>query len=396
MKVKIIKKGAEVKQKGKPVNEARSKRAAAREMVANVSDWVSDLQDRGYQVQNTTYPFLLDDFGDGDTDIQDVCNIPMQGIEWDRVAPCAYSTEYSSLVGLFPVSPYWVYTYAKSVREYYGDAATVAVGLVRHDGRPGYDSPDQLAADIAAAKAAGVPRFLFSSSCSNYGASGDGFLDEDASFNPVTPYAESKVWVERDVSRMADDTFSPTFLRNATAYGVSSRLRGDLVVNNLTGYAFISGKVLIKSDGMPWRPLVHIEDIALAFKCILEAPRDLVHNEAFNVGLTSENYRIHEVADMVQEIVPGSSVTYASDASPDARNYRVNCDKILNTLTNFKPRWTVRKGIEQLYAAYRSQCMSEEDFLGPRYQRVKHVKELIAAGRLDSRLQWQETLALQA
>ncbi len=169
------------------------------------------------------------------------------------------------------------------------------------------------------AQQAGVPRYIFSSSCSNYGAAGDDFLDETAAFHPVTPYAQSKVWVERDVAKLADDSFSPTFLRSATAFGVSARLRADLVVNNLVGYAYTTGDVLIKSDGMPWRPLVHIEDIARAFVAVLEAPRDLVHNEAFNVGMTSENYRVRDVADMVAEIVPSSRVTYAGDASPDAQ-----------------------------------------------------------------------------
>jgi len=195
------------------------------------------------------------------------------------------------------------------------------------------------------AKQAGVSRFVFSSSCSNYGAAGNDFLTEEASFNPVTPYAESKVWVERDVAPLADASFSPTFLRSSTAYGASTRLRGDLVVNNLVGYALTTGQVLIKSDGMPWRPLVHIEDISRAFVSVLEAPRELVHNESFNVGMTSENYRVREVAEMVAEAVPSSKVTYAGDASPDMRNYRVNCDKLAQRLPSYQPQWTVRKGI---------------------------------------------------
>ncbi len=240
------------------------------------------------------------------------------------------------------------------------------------------------------AKQAGVERFVFSSSCSNYGAAGDDFLDETASFNPVTPYAESKVWVERDVAPLADARFTPVFLRSATAYGVSTRLRGDLVVNNLVGYAFTTGEVLIKSDGMPWRPLVHIEDISRAFVAVLEAPAEVVRGEAFNVGRTSENYRVREVADMVAEIVPGARVTYAAGASPDARNYRVNCDKLPRLVPAFDPKWTVRKGIEQLHAAYRAHGLTAEEFLSGRYIRLRHVRELQDSGRLDEGLHWRE------
>ncbi|HVS78329.1 MAG TPA: SDR family oxidoreductase [Steroidobacteraceae bacterium] len=239
------------------------------------------------------------------------------------------------------------------------------------------------------AKEAGVARYIFSSSCSNYGAAGDDFLDETAGFNPVTPYAQSKVWVERDVSSMADASFSPTFLRSATAFGVSSRLRGDLVVNNLVGYACTSGDVLIKSDGMPWRPLVHIEDIARAFVAVLEAPRELVHNEAFNVGITSENYRVRQVAEMVAEVVPCSRVTYAGDASPDARNYRVSCEKIRARLPAFQPRWSVRKGIEQVYEAFCRHGVSSEAFLSSQFIRLKRIRELQTAGALDEKLRWR-------
>ena len=239
------------------------------------------------------------------------------------------------------------------------------------------------------AKEAGVPRYIFSSSCSNYGAAGDAFLDESAGFNPVTPYAQSKVWVERDVAKLADESFSPTFLRSATAFGVSSRLRGDLVVNNRVGYACTTGDVLIKSDGMPWRPLVHIEDIAKAFVAVLEAPRELVHNESFNVGITSENYRVRDVAEMVAEVVPGSRVTYAGDASPDARNYRVDCGKIRARLPAFQPNWTVRKGIEQVYEAFSHHCTSAEEFLSSQFIRLKRIRELQSAGTLDEMLRWR-------
>jgi nucleoside-diphosphate-sugar epimerase len=236
------------------------------------------------------------------------------------------------------------------------------------------------------AKEAGVTRFLFSSSCSLYGAAGDEPLDEEAGFNPVTPYGESKLLVETDLRRLADDEFSPTYLRNATAYGYSPRLRGDLVVNNLAAYAFTTGKVLLKSDGSSWRPLVHIEDISRAFVAILDAPRELVHDEAFNVGRTEENYKIRDVATIVGEVVPGSTVAFADGASPDIRNYRVNCDKLAKTLPAFQPRWTVRDAVEELYDAYLAHGLRLDDFLSRRFMRVKHVLELQAEGLLDDHL----------
>ncbi len=240
-----------------------------------------------------------------------------------------------------------------------------------------------------AAKAAGVPRFLHSSSCSLYGAAGDAPIDETGKFNPVTPYGESKVFVERDVTPMADDTFSPTFLRNATAYGVSPRLRGDLVVNNLTGYAFTTGEVLLKSDGTPWRPLVHILDISRAFLTILEAPREKVHAQAFNIGATKENYQMIDVARIVADVVPNSKIEIAEGAGPDKRCYRVDCDRITRVL-GFECEWTVRKGVEELYAAYKNHGLTLEEFESGRYLRIRHVRSLIESGRLSTDLRMSE------
>jgi nucleoside-diphosphate-sugar epimerase len=232
-----------------------------------------------------------------------------------------------------------------------------------------------------AAKAAGVPRFVQSSTCSLYGAHGDAFLDEHAQFHPVTAYGSSKVLAEADMLAMADDTFSPTFLRNATAYGVSSRLRGDLVVNNLVGYAYTTGQVFMKSDGTPWRPLVHIEDISRAFLAVLHAPLDVVHAEAFNVGATKENYQIRDVAAIVESVVAGSTVTLAEEAGPDLRNYQ---------LPDAAAQWTVRRGAEELLAAYEATGLTLDDLTGHRLQRIRHVRDLRERGELSADLRWRE------
>mgnify|MGYP000555744038 CR=1 FL=1 len=237
-----------------------------------------------------------------------------------------------------------------------------------------------------AAKEAGVERFLFSSSCSLYGAGGESFLDENAAFYPCTPYGESKVRVEQEVAPLADESFSPVYLRNATAYGVSRRLRADIVVNNLVGHAVTTGKVLLQSDGTPWRPLVHIRDIIHAFETMLLAPREVIHNQAFNVGRTSENFQIRDVAKMVAEVVPNCEVAFAAGAVADARDYRVDFKKIEQTLPGFRPTWTLRKGIEEMYQAYRDAELSKDEFMGPRYYRLRTVEGLKARGLLDDNL----------
>jgi nucleoside-diphosphate-sugar epimerase len=240
------------------------------------------------------------------------------------------------------------------------------------------------------AKSVGVSRYIFSSSCSNYGAGGEDLLDEQSAFNPVTPYGISKVKTEQDVAKLADDNFSPIYLRNATAYGVSPRLRFDLVLNNLVAWAYTTQLVYLKSDGTPWRPIVHIEDISRAFVAALEAPRELVHNQAFNVVPLGENYRIRELAEIVAETVPGCRIEYAPDAGPDTRCYRVDSGKIMQTLPEFKPRWNARRGAQELYEAYQKIGLTLEEFEGPKYQRIGHIKELIAQGRLDDTLRWRE------
>jgi len=240
-----------------------------------------------------------------------------------------------------------------------------------------------------AAKNAGVSRYLFSSSCSLYGAPGtNDLVDETAPFAPVTAYAESKIKVEQQVSALADGDFSPTYLRNTTAYGWSPQLRGDIVVNNLVAYAFITGEVLIKSDGTPWRPLVHVEDISRAFLAVLEADREVIHNEAFNIGRTDENFQISTVGDMVANVVPNSRVVYAPGGEPDTRSYRVDFSKLANALPSSEPRWTVQKGIEQLYEAYDKYGLTLEEFEG-RYLRIRHLRRLLSENKLGSGLRWQ-------
>jgi nucleoside-diphosphate-sugar epimerase len=243
------------------------------------------------------------------------------------------------------------------------------------------------------AKELGISRFVFASSCSNYGAAGDAMQDETGELNPMTPYAKSKVMVERDVSQLADDRFSPVFMRNATAYGISARMRFDIVLNNLTAWAYTTGQIYLKSDGTPWRPMVHIEDIGRAAIAALEAPAEVVHNQAFNVGRNEENYQMRDLAEVVRDTVPNCAIRFADGAEPDKRNYRVDFAKYAHAFPNHRLRWDVRSGAKQIYESYRQYGLQKDEYEGPRYKRIAQIKQLLASGDLDDTLRFRHVTA---
>lgn len=238
------------------------------------------------------------------------------------------------------------------------------------------------------AKKLGIERYVYTSSCSVYGLGKGDFLDETSEVNPQTAYAECKVKVERDVGAMADDNFSPTFLRNATAYGASPRMRFDIVLNDLTALAWTTKKIAMTSDGTPWRPLVHVLDICSAIASAVEAPKDAVHNQIFNVGHSEDNYQVKDIAAIVGAEIPGCEVTLG-DSSGDNRSYRVNFDKINSTLPGFKCEWNAEKGAKQLHEVYRQIDMSSETYQARPFTRLKQLNYLLQTGQLNDEFFWQ-------
>lgn len=240
------------------------------------------------------------------------------------------------------------------------------------------------------AKKAGVKRFIFSSSCSLYGISPDDKpIKENGQLTPITSYAKSKVEAEKDISSLATSSFHPIFMRNATVYGISRSMRLDLVVNNLSAWGFLNNKVAVNSDGTPWRPLIHVEDVCRAFIAALKAPPEKINNQAFNVGLNEENYQVKDIARQVKEIIPGCQVEILNKTGPDERTYRVDFSKIKKTLPQFKPIWSLKKGIGELYLGYENLGLSKKDFESPKFFRMKWMKELIRSEKLDRKLKWK-------
>lgn len=224
------------------------------------------------------------------------------------------------------------------------------------------------------AKRAGVPRFLFAGSCSVYGKGEKLDLDENDPLNPLTAYAQSKIETETEVSKLADDAFTPVYLRNATAYGHSPMLRIDLVVNNLLGSALSYGEIRIMSDGSPWRPLIHCRDIARAFIALAEAPKETVHNKAINVGGNAENYQVRDVGDQVQRLIPSAKIAYTGEVGADPRNYRVKFDLLNALLPDFKLQYTLASGMEELHRKMVDHGFGKEDFEGDQFVRLRTLK----------------------
>lgn len=241
------------------------------------------------------------------------------------------------------------------------------------------------------AKAAGVKRFIFSSSCSMYGTTGGEKATEESQVQPLTAYAKSKVDAEQGLGKLADKNFSPVFLRNGTAYGHSPALRFDLVLNNLVGSALTTGRITILSDGTPWRPLVHVEDISHAAIAALQAPQDAIHNEAFNIGRPNGNYQVRTVAEAVHDVLPGCEITFGSDKpDPDKRDYLVTFDKVMAALPSFQPKWELKDAAQKIVDHFQDNPLKEEDFRGPRYIRLKRLKKLLEEKRLNDQLYWTE------
>lgn len=237
-------------------------------------------------------------------------------------------------------------------------------------------------------KQAGVPRFVYTSSCSVYGLGAADLCTEATPVDPQTAYARCKVLVERDVAWLADDDFSPTFLRNATAFGPSPRMRFDIVLNNLAGLAWTTGEIKLRSDGTPWRPLVHVRDICKAVRCVLEAPRDAIHNQVFNVGDTSQNYRVREIAEIVSEAFPGCRLSVGS-SDGDNRSYRVSFDKINSRLPGFGCDWDAVAGARELAELFERIDLSREMFESRPFTRLKQLTYLLEQGQLDRELFWR-------